>query len=133
MKSAECILFRISSSLSVLYVHGLCSGASARNCMLSSSLNSCGKLVSGTLTPVGLVLAIGVQFGYSIPSGYWCRPGGASEHDIPQCSQVCKEFVHLISACTKEGAACIHVQLALVNFPPLGCSSVLQSVSNSLS
>ena len=46
----------------------------------------------------------------SIPSGYRCRPGSASEHDVSQCtcSQVCMEFVNLRTA-TQEGDACMHV------------------------
>ena len=86
---------RISSSLSVLYVHGLSSRASGCNCMHSSSLGSRGKLVSDTLTPVEDYSSchwssIRLQHTEDIYIG--------ADQGVLLNMQVCKECVHLRTA-----------------------------------
>ena len=66
---------------------------------------------SETYASRGIVLAIRVQFGYSITSGCRCRPVSGFERDS---SQVCTEFVYLRTVSyIIIGAACIRVQLAM--------------------
>ena len=120
--------FRISSCVSVLYVHGLCSRASASNhCSTYNGSSYESQVACSFLTTVclqayvsrGLVFVIGVHFSYSIPSGYRCKPGGAYEQDISGV-----QGIYAPQNSYRRGS-CLHTcTTGKINSLPLDCSSV---------